>query len=502
MKSIVWQTPDPSKSAATESTAIVFATFSLLIAIIICPSLSWHASNRNVGATVLVAATIYANFQNFLNAVIWSNDNVEVWYSGVGLCDLEIRIQIMLQSLYLAAISCILRALARALDTDRATWSQTKAQRRRSYAIDLVCCLGIPSIQMITLYIVQPFRYWIYGISGCVVPGDLSWLRVVLMLLPPLLWTLFCVYLSSKAVLILVRLLRYRMNFNSVLRNAQTTKSRFFRLYALCILSILGNLPIQIWLLVLNIGAGVTSYSWDDVHNPTLWDWNTAVKMPANGTIIFDRYIWMAGGILIFLLFGFGRDAVKMYRDGLLAIGLGRIFPSLHPDRKSSIVASVTSMGSKAKMLFSNRSSASTSPTFNKGSVLSTSTTDSEYSPRKATFLETIREGHRESRQTTLPMNQQSTNDSKGWKYLPSYFRKPSPSKQPSASDDHFILTQVSGNREARIQSNVTAEPESPTMTSHIRSFSRGEADVLVRKEIRQASETETTLPMKVYHGV
>lgn len=190
--------PSVAHSPSTEATAIAFATFSLLIALIICPSLSWHASNRNVGATVLVAAAIYANFQNFLNAVIWPNDDLDSWYNGVGLCDVEIRIQIMLQSLYPAAVSCILRALARAMDTNRASWAQTRSQRRRTYAIDFVCCLGIPSIQMITLYIVQPFRYWIYGISGCVVPGDLSWLRIVLMLLPPLLWTLYCVYLSGK----------------------------------------------------------------------------------------------------------------------------------------------------------------------------------------------------------------------------------------------------------------------------------------------------------------
>lgn len=180
------------------TSAIVFAVFSLLVAILITPPLFWHARNRNIGATILVACAIYSNLQNFVNALIWSNDDVPTWYQGQGLCDVESKLQLFLQSAFPAAVSCILRALALVMNTERASWGSTAAQKRRGTIIDLICCLGLPSIQIVTHYIVQPFRYYVLGIAGCLASIHQDWLAVVLILLPPMLWTLYDVYLSGE----------------------------------------------------------------------------------------------------------------------------------------------------------------------------------------------------------------------------------------------------------------------------------------------------------------
>jgi pheromone a factor receptor len=189
-----------SEASFIHTKAILFATFSLLVALLICPCLTWHFRNRNIGATVLVAAAIYSNFQNFLNAVIWPSDSPATWFNGVGLCDVEVKLQLFLQCVFPAAISCILRALAAVMDTERSTmaWGRTKAQRRRGYALDLVCCVGIPSLQMPIHYIVQPFRYYIFGITGCYASADTNWFMFVFLLGHPLLWTLVDVYYSGK----------------------------------------------------------------------------------------------------------------------------------------------------------------------------------------------------------------------------------------------------------------------------------------------------------------
>lgn len=189
--------PTAEQAQFTHQQAILFGTFSLLVAILIFPPLTWHFRNRNVGATVLVACAFYANFISFVNAMIWSNDDPSNWFSGIGLCDVEVKLQMYLMAALPAAISCILRALARVMDTERSTWGMTKNQKKRGYAIDLTCCVGIPLLQIPGSWIVQPVRYYVFGITGCHPALSISWPMLLLVMLQPLLWTLLAVYYSG-----------------------------------------------------------------------------------------------------------------------------------------------------------------------------------------------------------------------------------------------------------------------------------------------------------------
>ncbi|GIZ48159.1 hypothetical protein CKM354_001123200 [Cercospora kikuchii] len=484
------------------SRAIVFSAFSLLIALLICPPLTWHFKNRNIGATVLVACALYANLQSFVNAIIWSHDDVSSWYTGEGLCDVEVKLQVVLQNALPAAISCILRALAKVMDTERSSWGITRAQRRRGYAIDLLCCVGIPLLQMPFHWIVQPFRYYVFGITGCYASLSISWPMVVLILMPPLLWTLLDVYYS---VLILYRLMKYRLQFRSILANNQTTRSRFLRLYALCALCTLAYFPLHVYTFYATIGNdGLGPFSWNDVHHPTAYSWDAVVMVPSDGNILWDRYIWLAGGIVIFMIFGFGKDAVRMYRDVLLACGFGKIWPSLKEGSpRASPATTMSSVGSKARMFFSKnrKDSMSTSPTtLGSFDSASKSVTDSEPSPKKMSFLETINEGRGSNQQNQYTATTSPPTKEKPWNRLTAHFKKDRSPAMRSNSNDHFVLSQISTPQ--NVQSNVVAEPVSPTMASHIRSQSRGDGDVLIRKEIRQNSETAGSVGVKDFGGV
>ncbi|KAK4500996.1 hypothetical protein PRZ48_006802 [Zasmidium cellare] len=464
-------------------TAIVFATFSLLITILIIPPLIQHYRNRNIGATVVVTGVTIANFLNFLNAVIWPNDDIENWFSGVGLCDIEVKFYILIQTLVPAGLACILRALAKVMDTDNTGWMRTTAQRRRAYAIDLTLCVFLPSLQMIFHYIVQPQRYYIFGISGCVPPSDSSWLAFLLLLVPPLIWVVID---GVYAVLIVIRLLKYRLTFNTLLANSNTNKSRFLRLYLICCICVVGLIPTEVYILLRNRITNLLSYSWQETHHPTDYSWDSAILVPSHGGLVYDRILWAVGGVLVFFFFGFGRDAFKMYREGLLAIGMGRVFPSLKEgnqnssQHRGSITGTISTVSSKAKLLFKRKESPGTFT----DSMASTSDSSS---PRKMSFLETIRESPRPGR----PPMQQKSGPFAG---IGSFFKR---SKTPSPTDqDPFILTNVTGN--GNFLSSVSAEPVSPT--THMRSQSLG--DVMVMKEVRQASETAETLPSKMYEGV
>ena len=123
------------------------------------------------------------------------------------------------------------------------------------------------------------------------------------------------------------RLKRYGAAFKNILASSNTTKSRFLRLYIISCILTLGLLPVEIYVLVSNLPeAGFpSSFDWAVVHNPQTFQYVLAY----HSAVFYDRWVNVVVGLLIFFLFGLGRDAKRMYRRWLLVVGLGRVFPGL-----------------------------------------------------------------------------------------------------------------------------------------------------------------------------
>lgn len=289
-------------------------------------------------------------------------------------------------------------------------------------------------------------------------------------------------------VILTARLIRYRRAFNTIMINNNTTKSRFLRLYLLCTICVLAIIPGQVFIFVTNISPGVERFSWNAVHHPTEYSWDSVILVPSKGKTYYDRWIWLGGSILIFAFFGFGRDAVKTYRDLLLGAGMGRVIPSLKPGYESrrDTVGTFSSLNSKARLYFGKRKDS--------GSV-TTSATESMRSPTLASTSQ--RSPTRKSTFQSMSEKFGGTSTSNKPSIFSSLFSKTA--RKSSNSNDPFVLTTY--NRQAMIQSNISAEPFSPNSNSHSHSFSS--EDVMVRTEVRQASETvEPVLGKKTYEGV
>lgn len=171
------------------------------ISIALCSSpLILHAKNRNVPATALICWSVLLNIFNIINSLIWPNDNVDSWWDGKGLCDIEIKIMV---ASYVAVPGCLVgmfRALAMVMDTSRATWVPSKIQRWRNMAMDLLFCVVVPIIAMITHIVWQKSRYLLYSISGPVINLDESWVSLVLGYIWPLIICLIAGYYCCKSV--------------------------------------------------------------------------------------------------------------------------------------------------------------------------------------------------------------------------------------------------------------------------------------------------------------
>jgi pheromone a factor receptor len=362
------------------STAAVLIPVLSGIAIILdLLSIIWHIRNRNIGASALIFWLIVLNLINFSNAIIWRRDNILHWWNGSIYCDIQVRLLIGATFGALpGALICIMKALARVLDTKRTVVSCGAVDRKRQCIMDCLLCFGLPVFFTVIAYVVQGARYWISGISGCDFAVDRSWPSLVLMIIWPPIMLLICSYYAGKfflttissnhkltrhqTALIIFRLYRYKSQVSGLLELNRTTRSRFLRLFIMCAIVIVFLLPSSFYQLEWFLTATTPPmhrYSWSYVHS----DWNHIYMFPSYGSPVhWDRWMWISCGYIVFLCFGIGREARAMYRDWLLAIGLGRYFSYLEkmlskPTSESKNSSTwYNSVSSKAKLVFVRKS--------------------------------------------------------------------------------------------------------------------------------------------------
>ncbi|KAJ5775427.1 uncharacterized protein N7511_000438 [Penicillium nucicola] len=353
---------DPTRRYTLAVGIPILSSFSILLGI---PPLLLHAKNRNFPATSLVSWSILLNLFNIINALTWPNDDVDSWWDGAGLCDIEIKLMVAGYVGVPGALMCIFRSLANVLDTDRAALVPSRSQRWRSQFMNLLFCVVVPVIAMITHIVWQKSRYLLYSISGCVNNFDESWVSLVLAFIwPPVI----CLAAAYYCCLVLFRIHKYRSDFANIIRasSSNLSKSRFLRLFFLALSMLVAILPLQAYIVYADIRLSLPwhPFSWSKLHNG---NWSTIYRVPTHGVVFFDRWTPIASGFMIFIFFGFGRDATRMYRTACWYVGLGYCFPSItapadsndtpmqpHPHGHISTSATlVETISFKAKSFFS-----------------------------------------------------------------------------------------------------------------------------------------------------
>lgn len=124
----------------------------------------------------------------------------------------------------------------------------------------------------------------------------------------------------------MVRLRRYRRSFVDILTACDTNRSRFLRLFLICLLWIVASVPIQAYTFYVNLSFPRDSYSWQDAHDPELL--SEIMLVPSGGIVVYDRFIWLCAGFAMFLFFGLGKDAMSMYSDWMSALRLRILVPN------------------------------------------------------------------------------------------------------------------------------------------------------------------------------
>ncbi|CAG5188786.1 uncharacterized protein ALTATR162_LOCUS12032 [Alternaria atra] len=409
-----------STNAPLFPSAIIFPAFAFPAWVLCMAPMIWHFRQANIAAGSLILWIALHNFFNSVNALIWPRDNVLEWWDGPIWCDIHVRIQVGSYVGMTASVAMVIRKLAIVMDTRNMTVSTSRNSKIKAKIWEVVWCWVVPGFFIALYYVVQPVRYMIYGIVGCLSAHDSSWPSVVLGFMWPTIGMLFASY---WAFLLVYRLYRYRREFHRLVAAQKTTSSRFVRLFILSLVVVLVYLSYSIYLLVGISKFITTPYSWSEVHDPNRF--NNIIKVPVNGVVSFEKWVQVATGYITFCLLGTGVDANAHYRRMLVSTGAGKVWPSLYatsdggsraPKSFPAARAWTASVSSKAKSMLWSTESGSTS-------TGSTSDTFTDSTSNNSVILDSMPRLHSVTTQDTLISQKHDNSIAASTTPQPSFFK-------------------------------------------------------------------------------
>ncbi|KAF2823890.1 STE3-domain-containing protein [Ophiobolus disseminans] len=369
------------------NTAILLPILAFPSWILCLPPLVWHFRQGNIAAGSLILWACLVNFFNSINPLIWPRDNLTEWWNGNVWCDINVRIQIGAIVGTTASAVMIVRKLAKVMDTSSMTVITSRNSKVKEQCLEVAWCWVYPLVLIIVYYVVQPVRYMLYSIQGCLPAYDTSWPSIVLSFMWAPLTTLVA---AGYAGLLTYRLYIYRQEFARLISARNTTKSRFIRLLIICLIVIVVYVPYTCYLLaaLVRLMQGQEPYSRGRVHDSTTF--NTIMRVPTYGRVPIDKWGQVATGYVIFFVFGTGADAWKTYKKMGLALGLGKWFPALYKDEESgnSTPTSMRTWTSRTKSALWSRSGSVSAPTTTGDTMRNTSVVMAELPEFRSTMTE------------------------------------------------------------------------------------------------------------------
>ncbi|KAL8646400.1 MAG: hypothetical protein Q9210_006166 [Variospora velana] len=146
------------------------------------------------------------------------------------------------------------------------------------------------------------------------------------------------------------------------------TKKQRYQELAITALLCFGTPIYILYELYRNASHPLLPYSWDLIHAPSTW--MNIIMVPQHGIVPLDRWMPIILGILIFVFFGMGSDATRMYRKWWLKLRPGTSSPGPYgqtaASQKHHTTTTITTLASPTeseKMSHAQDPALMTSPT-------------------------------------------------------------------------------------------------------------------------------------------
>ncbi|CAG8955967.1 hypothetical protein HYFRA_00008821 [Hymenoscyphus fraxineus] len=330
--------------------AIVMPIFNALgIVVLYLPMRDFYRKG-NFAACSMIAATVMLNLYQFLDAVIWQNDDPSTWFSGVGLCDIQGYSRYMFTTALLTTIACFIKNLADVFNTDNHVVAITSAMKRKKLIVDILFCWLLPVVQVIVHYMITLGRFAVFPVYGCYDEMDNSWPYIVVYLIWGPIFTLVAAFYG---ILLLRGLYRYRSTISITLASSGSgMNSRYFvKVTMIAIVLLLLWIPCQFYYLKLQIPPFIHAYSWSAIHDPEVWNPIAYYPTALNTQLQYNGWSDVAVSFVFFCFFGFNNDAIDTYREWMVKLGFAKCFPSLteprHPPTRHGSSVSGSSLGER-----------------------------------------------------------------------------------------------------------------------------------------------------------
>ncbi|KKP06116.1 pheromone a factor receptor [Trichoderma harzianum] len=281
--------------------------------------------NGEFAAVVFILNMELENLRNIVNALIWRNDDVESWWPGYGLCDVDGHLHNFCISLYATCLLAIMRNLAIQVGSLRANPPSRREKRRRNI-IQALIIFPLPLVQVAWTYPLAQQRYYVGTLVGCFWPNASAWPTIVFEILPQ---AIVSVITAGYAIFIYIRFRQITKSTQSALssnplahvRNQRARR----RLYLMVISILIPFLPVILALAAINIvnTLPLEPFDFKAIHSSERSvPWNTIMYLPSSqiGWMFMNIcYVPIVTAIPVFVFFGMTKDAMNCYRVILLS---------------------------------------------------------------------------------------------------------------------------------------------------------------------------------------
>ena len=225
----------------------------------------------------------------------------------------------------------------------------------------LMLCVALPAGVMAAHYVVQPNRYYLATVSGCTATIFTSWPAIVLLFIWPPIPALFAAYYGCTSLslhptcrtppvltmdegVMLWRLARYKKRVRGLVGSnvLQMSVARFARLAVFALVLALLYVPAAFFTLSINPNHQFYPYNWAAMHDADAWRLDAIPRNPAtsaaaaaaaaarSGRFGVDRCLAIGTGLLVFAVFGVGRETLALYCSWIATLaGLARQLAAL-----------------------------------------------------------------------------------------------------------------------------------------------------------------------------
>jgi pheromone a factor receptor len=140
--------------------------------------------NGEFAASVFILTVEIRNLFTIVFSLVWSNDDMENWWPGYGLCDAYPYVFNFTLALYSTCLLAIMRNLAHQVGLLRVNPLTVREKRRRNI-IQALIMFPLPIVQLALTWPLTLQRYAIGTLAGCTWVAYPAWPYLVFFVLAP-----------------------------------------------------------------------------------------------------------------------------------------------------------------------------------------------------------------------------------------------------------------------------------------------------------------------------